>query len=137
MVPAFTGRPQQVDVDFSSTSFVREVSRARTFGFMKDIEKLREMNGTPPEILAHEELMDLMAPIVRADFTISETYTYKPGEKLTADEFREHCASIMAKHKVPRYVWFLADALPRNASGKFVKRDLRDRLSAELRSAGH
>ena len=42
--PAFTGRPQQVDVDFSSTSFVREVSRARTFGFMKDIEKLRENN---------------------------------------------------------------------------------------------
>ena len=42
--PAFTGRPQQVDVDFYSTSFVREVSRARTFGFMKDIEKLREMN---------------------------------------------------------------------------------------------
>jgi len=42
--PAFTGRPQQVDVDFSSTSFVREVSRARTFGFMNDIEKLRESN---------------------------------------------------------------------------------------------
>jgi UDP-3-O-[3-hydroxymyristoyl] N-acetylglucosamine deacetylase len=42
--PAFTGRPQQVEVDFSSTSFVREVSRARTFGFMKDIEKLRENN---------------------------------------------------------------------------------------------
>jgi UDP-3-O-[3-hydroxymyristoyl] N-acetylglucosamine deacetylase len=42
--PAFSGRPQQVDVDFSSTSFVREVSRARTFGFMKDIEKLRENN---------------------------------------------------------------------------------------------
>jgi UDP-3-O-[3-hydroxymyristoyl] N-acetylglucosamine deacetylase len=42
--PAFTDRPQQVDVDFSSTSFVREVSRARTFGFMKDIEKLRENN---------------------------------------------------------------------------------------------
>jgi len=42
--PAFTGRSQQVEVDFSSTSFVREVSRARTFGFMKDIEKLRENN---------------------------------------------------------------------------------------------
>jgi len=42
--PAFKGRPQHVDVDFSSTSFVREVSRARTFGFMKDIEKLRENN---------------------------------------------------------------------------------------------
>jgi len=42
--PAFSGCPQQVDVDFSSTSFVREVSRARTFGFMKDIEKLRDNN---------------------------------------------------------------------------------------------
>jgi len=58
----------------------------------------------------------------------------KPGEKLSADEFRAHCASIAAKHKVPRYVWFLADSLPRNASGKFVKRDLRDRLSAELQA---
>jgi len=42
--PVFTDRPQEVEVDFSSTSFVREVSRARTFGFMKDIEKLRENN---------------------------------------------------------------------------------------------
>ena len=42
--PVFTGRPQEVEVDFSSTSFVREISRARTFGFMKDIEKLRENN---------------------------------------------------------------------------------------------
>ena len=31
-------------MDFSTTSFVREVSRARTFGFMRDIEKLREQN---------------------------------------------------------------------------------------------
>lgn len=42
--PAFTERPQNVEVDFSSTSFVREVSRARTFGFVKDIELLRENN---------------------------------------------------------------------------------------------
>ena len=42
--PAFTEHSQKVEVDFSSTSFVREVSRARTFGFMKDIEKLRENN---------------------------------------------------------------------------------------------
>ncbi|GEM21126.1 UDP-3-O-acyl-N-acetylglucosamine deacetylase [Nitrosococcus oceani] len=42
--PAFKGRPQGVEIDFSSTSFVKEVSRARTFGFMKDIERLREAN---------------------------------------------------------------------------------------------
>jgi long-chain acyl-CoA synthetase len=53
----------------------------------------------------------------------------KPGEALTETLLREHCAAIMAKHKIPRYIWFLDEALPRNASGKFLKRELRDRLS--------
>ncbi|MFK7856967.1 MAG: UDP-3-O-acyl-N-acetylglucosamine deacetylase [Granulosicoccus sp.] len=33
---------QTAEVDFSTTSFVREISRARTFGFMKDVEELRK-----------------------------------------------------------------------------------------------
>ena len=39
--PAFRDRPNEVNIDFSSTSFLKEVSRARTFGFMSDIEALR------------------------------------------------------------------------------------------------
>jgi len=39
--PVFRGRPASAEVDFCSTSFVREVSRARTFGFMHDMENLR------------------------------------------------------------------------------------------------
>jgi UDP-3-O-[3-hydroxymyristoyl] N-acetylglucosamine deacetylase len=42
--PVFAGRTQPACVDFSSTSFVKEVSRARTFGFMRDIEFLRTNN---------------------------------------------------------------------------------------------
>ena len=42
--PAIQGRPQFSEMDFSSTSFVREVSRARTFGFMNQIEQLRANN---------------------------------------------------------------------------------------------
>ena len=42
--PVFQGRTQTASVDFSSTSFVREVSRARTFGFMRDLEHLRANN---------------------------------------------------------------------------------------------
>ncbi len=42
--PVFNGTPQKAEIDFSSTSFVKEVSRARTFGFMSDFEKLRENN---------------------------------------------------------------------------------------------
>jgi UDP-3-O-[3-hydroxymyristoyl] N-acetylglucosamine deacetylase len=40
--PVFKNRCQEAVVDFSTTSFVKEVSRARTFGFMRDIELLRE-----------------------------------------------------------------------------------------------
>lgn len=42
--PAFKDRSQEVTVDFSTSSFVKEVSRARTFGFMRDIEMLRKAN---------------------------------------------------------------------------------------------
>ncbi len=40
--PIFAKSPQSATVDFSTTSFVKEVSRARTFGFMHEVEALRE-----------------------------------------------------------------------------------------------
>ena len=42
--PLFTAEKQVCEVNFSTTSFVKEVSRARTFGFQKDIEYLRQNN---------------------------------------------------------------------------------------------
>jgi UDP-3-O-[3-hydroxymyristoyl] N-acetylglucosamine deacetylase len=42
--PAFASRARAATVDFSTTSFVKEVSRARTFGFLRDIEALRQQN---------------------------------------------------------------------------------------------
>ena len=52
----------------------------------------------------------------------------RPGTSLDAAAVRAHCAAVMAKHKSPRYIWFLSEAIPRNASGKFLKRELRDTL---------
>jgi UDP-3-O-[3-hydroxymyristoyl] N-acetylglucosamine deacetylase len=40
--PVFKSDTQNSEIDFSTTSFVKEVSRARTFGFMNEIEQLRE-----------------------------------------------------------------------------------------------
>ena len=42
--PVFKRRNRKVDMDFSTTSYLKEVSRARTFGFMRDIEYLRQRN---------------------------------------------------------------------------------------------
>ena len=42
--PVFNQNNCHAEIDFSTTSFVKEVSRARTFGFMRDVELLRERN---------------------------------------------------------------------------------------------
>ncbi len=42
--PVFKRRSQVASMDFSTTSFLREVSRARTFGFMRDLEYMRSRN---------------------------------------------------------------------------------------------
>ncbi len=40
--PAFHDRTKRASMDFSTSSFVKEVSRARTFGFLREIEALRQ-----------------------------------------------------------------------------------------------
>jgi UDP-3-O-[3-hydroxymyristoyl] N-acetylglucosamine deacetylase len=42
--PLFKRHAQRASMDFSTTSFLREVSRARTFGFLRDLESLRRRN---------------------------------------------------------------------------------------------
>ena len=44
--PVFKSHVQESAIDFSTSSFLKEVSRARTFGFMRDIEALRAKNLT-------------------------------------------------------------------------------------------
>jgi long-chain acyl-CoA synthetase len=55
----------------------------------------------------------------------------RPGMSLNADALRAHCASVMAKHKIPRYIWVLDSSIPRNANGKFLKRELRETLDVK------
>jgi acetyl-CoA synthetase len=51
-----------------------------------------------------------------------------PGATATSAELIEHCRGQLAKFKVPKDVVFI-DALPRNPSGKVLKRELRDRAT--------
>lgn len=47
------------------------------------LARLRDLGGLPPEVAEHEELMDLMLPILRADLRADETYA-PPTEPLLA-----------------------------------------------------
>ncbi|MBW2399281.1 MAG: acyl--CoA ligase [Deltaproteobacteria bacterium] len=62
-----------------------------------------------------ERLGEEVAAAVHAD----------PKSGLNAEALRAFCAENLANYKIPRYLWLLDEPLPRNASGKFLKKQLR------------
>ena len=46
----------------------------------------------------------------------------------TAGEIREFCKTHLAPFKIPRYIWIMDQPLPRNANGKFLKKELQKEL---------
>ena len=52
----------------------------------------------------------------------------RPGHEATPDDLQEHTLAILARYKVPRQ-WYLVETLPRNATGKVLKQELRDGLA--------
>ena len=55
----------------------------------------------------------------------------KTGQSVAPEQLIEHCRPYIAGYKKPKYIHFV-DELPRNASGKVMKRDLRERAAAEV-----
>ena len=53
------------------------------------------------------------------------------GVSVDADALRAFVKERIAAFKAPRYIWFMDSALPRNASGKFMKPELRDSLDVQ------
>jgi len=53
--------------------------RTPTYGLANAefMEELQRLKGTPPEVLNHPDLMQFVMPLLRADFELIETYTYK------------------------------------------------------------
>lgn len=56
--PMFGAVPRAASIDFSSDSFVKDLSRARTFGFMRDVEALRGVGLARGGALDNAVVMD-------------------------------------------------------------------------------
>ncbi len=69
----------------------------------------------------HERLGEEVAAVVRL----------RDGATVDADGLRAHVAGRLAAFKVPAVVHLTGEALPRNAAGKVLKRELRDELAAQ------
>ena len=106
-------------------------------GFLKMLERKKDMiisgglNIAPAEI--ENTIMELdpveeVAVIAAADEKFGETpaAVIRTGSELTAEQVVAHCTEQLADFKIPRYVIFSDQPLPRMASGKIAKRILRE-----------
>ncbi len=70
-------------------------------------------------------------PDERLGEEVAAVIVLRPGEYLTQGELSHFLAASIAKHKIPTKVWFRDEPIPRNANGKFLKRELRKELVGE------
>jgi acyl-CoA synthetase (AMP-forming)/AMP-acid ligase II len=109
-------------------------------GYLFIVDRLKDMivsggeniAGSEVERVLYEHETVLEAAVVgRPDPRWGEVpvafVVLRPEADATADELVAHCRRELARFKVPKDVRFL-DALPRNPSGKVLKRELRDGL---------
>jgi acyl-CoA synthetase (AMP-forming)/AMP-acid ligase II len=110
-------------------------------GYLYVVDRLKDMivsggeniAGSEVERVLHEHEAVVEAAVVgRPDHRWGEVpvayVVVRPGAATTPEELVEHCRQQLARFKVPKDV-VLIDALPRNPSGKVLKRDLRAQTS--------
>ena len=116
-------------------------------GFLYILDRLKDViisggeNITSLEIeraLYEHEAVSEVAVVARPDDRWGEVpvgyVAVREGEQIPEGELIAFCRERLAKYKVPRAIRFV-DALPRNPSGKVLKRELRDRELNEGRAA--
>jgi fatty-acyl-CoA synthase len=108
-------------------------------GYLAVVDRKKDMIKTGGENVASREVEEAVYGVEGvaevAVFGISHPYWVeavtavvvpKAGATVTAEQVRAHCQERLAGYKRPKYV-VLADSLPKNPSGKILKRELRER----------
>jgi fatty-acyl-CoA synthase len=106
-------------------------------GYLFIVDRLKDMILSGGENIAGSEVERVLfehdavleaAVVGRSDERWGEVpvayVVVRPAATVTAGQLIEHCRTRLARFKVPKEIAFL-DALPRNPSGKVLKRDLR------------
>jgi fatty-acyl-CoA synthase len=110
-------------------------------GYLTVVDRKKDMIKTGGENVASREVeealyaLDGVAEVAVFGIThplwieaVTAVVVPKPGVTLTEDEVTAHARTVLAGYKRPKYVIF-ADALPKNPSGKILKKDLRARYA--------
>lgn len=120
-----------------------DVARIDEDGFVFIVDRIKDMvlrggeNVYCSEVEAAIYELDGVAEVAvfgvpddRLGELVGAAVVLAPGASLTEEQLRSALEGHLAKYKIPERVWFLNDSLPRNANGKFVKRELKETLLA-------
>ena len=67
-------------------------------------------------------------PDERLGEAVAAVIVLRPDASLTAEELQQFLSTDLSAYKIPSKVWFRDEPIPRNASGKFLKREVRDQI---------
>jgi fatty-acyl-CoA synthase len=109
-------------------------------GYITVVDRIKDVINTGGVLVASREVEDciythpavaevavISTPDPKWIEAVTAVVVLRAGSTATADELIAHAKDNLAKYKVPKRVEFV-DALPRNASGKLLKRVLRDQI---------
>ncbi len=85
-------------------------------------------------MFSHSEVIECIAfsvPDLRLGEVVGAAIYMSEGSNSKASELREHCSNLLAAYKIPQYIWFVDEPLPKNANGKFMKRAVKEKLDIE------
>jgi len=118
-----------------------DIARIDEDGFVFIVDRAKDMvlrggenvycSEVEAAIYQHEAVAEAAVfgvPDERLGEDVGAVIVLREGARLDADELRSFLDGRIAKHKIPASVWFRDTQLPRNANGKFLKRELRAEL---------
>jgi long-chain acyl-CoA synthetase len=121
-----------------------DIARIDEDGFVYIVDRAKDMvirggenvycSEVETAIYVHDAIAEACVfgiPEERLGEEVAVVLVLRPGASLTENELREFLSANLAKHKIPTKVWFRNEPIPRNATGKFLKRELRKELVGE------
>ena len=119
-----------------------DIARIDDEGFVFIVDRAKDMvlrggenvfcSEVETAIYHHEAVAEAAVfgiPDERLGEEVAAVIVLRPGHTLTSEALSEFLAASLAKYKIPARVWFRDEPIPRNASGKFLKRELRAEVS--------
>ncbi len=118
-----------------------DIARIDEDGFVYIVDRAKDMvirggenvycSEVETAIYQHEAIAEAAVfgiPNDRLGEEVAAVLVLRPGSTLSQSELESFLSGTIAKHKIPTTVWFRDTAIPRNATGKFLKRELRKEL---------